>query len=219
MFRLSVLIYSPKLDRGIVWRSVKPKTANYSPGEGIFWEMVALRTAGVCPCEMCQHANSEDVAITYILHPPLRFGILKPPQMHAHVLKCSLLRLICLPRFVWTHPQGYSRNERTINIPAAGESSGDNWGWLLLPYGVENPSEKVLLRKAHRIWRHRHTKAWQSYTYLVWLRYRYRDVERTINLEENQVLTETVKTSKRIKTNNQKLRECYHTQRSTKDKV
>lgn len=35
---------------------------------------------------------------------------------------------------------------RSINIPAAGDSSRENWGPLLLPYGVENPSVKVQLR-------------------------------------------------------------------------
>lgn len=180
MFRLSVLIYSPKLDRGSVWRSVKTQNRKLQPRQFFGKWHVSVWNVPT--------RNSEDVAITLFLHPLLRFDIWKPPQIHAHVLKCSLLRLICLPRFVWTHPQGYSRDERSINIPAAGESSTDNWGCLLLPYGVENPSEKVLLRKAHSIWRHRHMKT--SFTYLVCLRYRYRDVDRTIDLEEIQFLSQ-----------------------------
>lgn len=52
-----------------------------------------------------------------------------------------------MPHSVWTHTSRlYSRNERSINIPAAGDSSRENWGPLLLPYGVENPSVKVQLR-------------------------------------------------------------------------
>lgn len=34
-----------------------------------------------------------------------------------------------MPHSVWTHTSGlYSRNERSINIPAAGDSSRENWG-------------------------------------------------------------------------------------------
>lgn len=52
-----------------------------------------------------------------------------------------------MPHSVWTHTSRlYSRNERSINIPAAGDSSRENWGPLLLPYGVENPSVRVQLR-------------------------------------------------------------------------
>lgn len=97
----------------------------------------------------------------------------------------NLLATFCLN----TPSRLQQRDERSINIPAAGESSGDNWGCLLLPYGVENPSEKALLRKAHRIGRHRHTK--MAIVYIsVLSRYRYRDVERTIDLEEIKFLSQ-----------------------------